>query len=47
MANAVAELAAMFTAASGEARRAYSIRQDGEEIHFTWDNAVILARRPA
>ena len=43
----VAQLAAMFTAASGEARQAFSIRQDGEEIHFTWDNAVILARRPA
>ena len=46
-AAAVQELLQTFSSASEEARRAFDIRWEGAEVYFSWDNAVILATKPA
>lgn len=39
------QLVEMFTTASEEARRAFEVRRQGEEIFFSWPNATILATK--
>ena len=44
--GAVQELLGVFSSATAEARDAFEVRWAGAELYFSWDNAVILAKRP-